>query len=99
MSNKKLRPNLLSNYCEFLEVFVHCFNNTDKYATALAKIQELKQEPGSVISYTSKFAEILANLNLNEESKMDYFYGGLKDPVKDSMVFVEKPKSGLFEDY
>ncbi|KAG5633576.1 hypothetical protein DXG03_006962, partial [Asterophora parasitica] len=51
------------------------------------------------MSYASKFAEILANLNLDKESKMDYFYNGLKDPVKDSMVFVKKPKSGLFEDY
>ncbi|KAG5646036.1 hypothetical protein DXG03_004459 [Asterophora parasitica] len=98
-SIEKLRPNLLSNYHEFLEAFVHCFDDTDKHATALAKIQELKQEPGSVASYTSKFAEISANLNLDEESKMDYFYDGLKDPVKDSMVFVKKPKSGLFKDY
>ncbi|KAG5639911.1 hypothetical protein DXG03_002480, partial [Asterophora parasitica] len=90
-SIKKLRPDLLSNYCEFLEAFVHRFDDTDKHTTALAKIQELKQEPGSVASYASKFAEILANLNLDKESKMDYFYDGLKDSVKDSMVFVKKP--------
>ncbi|KAG5640539.1 hypothetical protein DXG03_008171, partial [Asterophora parasitica] len=98
-SIKNLRPNLLLNYHEFLEAFVHCFDDTDKYTTTLAKIRELKQEPGSVASYASKFVEILANLNLDKESKMDYFYDGLKDPVKDDMVFVKKPKSGLFEDY
>ncbi|KAG6852076.1 hypothetical protein H0H87_011130 [Tephrocybe sp. NHM501043] len=66
-------------------VFKEHFDDTDKHATALAKIKKLKQD-GLAANYVSRFHKILADLSFNEDSKIDHFYARLKPRVKDALI-------------
>ncbi|KAF5372651.1 hypothetical protein D9615_009824 [Tricholomella constricta] len=96
-SIEKTRPELFHDFRGFYQAFVEHFDDTDKHATALAKVRKLKQEPGSAANYASRYREIIADLNFDEDSKIDNFYPGLKESVKDAMVILPRPKT--FDDY
>ncbi|KAG6843165.1 hypothetical protein H0H87_007295, partial [Tephrocybe sp. NHM501043] len=76
-SIEKCHPHLLDDFNGFVAVFKEHFDDTNKHATALAKIKNLKQD-SSAANYTSQFHEILADLSFDEDSKIDHFYAGLK---------------------
>ncbi|KAF5378882.1 hypothetical protein D9615_006981 [Tricholomella constricta] len=88
---------LFHDFCGFYQAFVEHIDDTDKHATALAKVHKLKQEPEPAANYVSRYREIIADLNFDEDSKIDNFYPGLKETVKDAMVIPPHPKT--FNDY
>ncbi|KAG6855289.1 hypothetical protein H0H87_005403, partial [Tephrocybe sp. NHM501043] len=93
---EKCHSHLLNNFNGFVAVFKEHFDDTNKHATALAKIKKLKQD-GSAANYASQFHKILANLSFDEDSKIDHFYAGLKPQVKDALIHF--PQSKTLEEY
>ena len=46
-SVEKNRPHIMQDFAAFLSAFKEHFEDSDRYATALTKLQKLKQAPGS----------------------------------------------------
>ncbi|KAG6843308.1 hypothetical protein H0H87_005966, partial [Tephrocybe sp. NHM501043] len=77
-SIEKCHPHLLDDFNGFVAIFKEHFDDTDKHATALAKIKKLKQD---------------ADLSFDEDSKIDHFYAGLKPRVKDALIHFPRSKT------
>lgn len=86
-SVEKHRPEIMEDYPAFLSAFKEHFEDSDRYATALAKLRKLKQAPGSASNYASRFRELSWELDLTDQSLIQTFYDGLKDNVKDAITF------------
>lgn len=87
---------LLYDWDSFIDAFRAHFGDSDVRATALRKIEKLRQE-NSAANYTSRFRELARHIGYSEETKIDAYYKGLKEEVKDVMVGKDAPTK--FEDY
>jgi hypothetical protein len=98
-AKKKLDVTFLSNFEEFLRIFIKRFGDPDLRANALRKIRQLHQT-GSAASYGTKFSNLLPYLDYSEETKCDMFYEGLKPVLKDYITV--SPRSEIpktFDEY
>ena len=83
-----------------MTAFKEHFEDSDRYATALAKLRKLKQAPGSASSHASRFRELSWELELTNQTSIQMFYDGLKDNVKDTItVALIKDVPTDFDDY
>lgn len=99
-SVEKNQPTLLDDYSAFLKAFKKHFEDSDRYATALAKLRKLKQDPGSAANYASRFRELSWELDLTDQTSIQMFYDGLKDNVKDAITITTvNGAPSLFDDY
>lgn len=78
------RKYLLDDFEALLSDFEAHFLNVNLVRKAHRDLENLRQT-GSVSAYASRFREILVYLNLSEETKIEQFYSGLKDPIKDNL--------------
>lgn len=86
---KSSNPDLLYDFDALLANFRAHFGDSDVSATALRKLKDLKQT-GACSTYASKTRELHQHLNLNDFTKSDYFYNGLKEGVKDLLVNIKR---------
>ncbi|KAF4609748.1 hypothetical protein D9613_011974 [Agrocybe pediades] len=85
-SIKKTQPHLFDNYAAFLDAFKKHFEDSDRYATALHTLCNLRQGSGSAATYASRFREHAWTLELTDQTKIQMFYDGLKETVKDAIT-------------
>lgn len=86
---KASSPHLLSDFSALLDNFRSHFGDSDLSATSLRKLKELKQT-GSCASYASKSRELHQHLSINDFTKCDMFYEGLKESVKDVLINIKR---------
>lgn len=86
------QSSILNSYAQFMEEFKLAFDDPMAQRHAQSKIHRLKQDKGSVLSYTSKFRRIAVESGFNEEALMDSYYRGLSEEVKDVLSMGEDPK-------
>lgn len=77
---EKHKSYLLHNLDALILEFKQHFEDSDLKATMQRKLDELTQR-GSAADYASRFQEILAHLQLSEETKVLAYRRGLKDSV------------------
>jgi len=92
---RKTAPHLLADFPAFVSAFKEHFGDRDAVATALRRIEKLEQT-GSCISYAARFRELAAVLDLLQTTLMQYFRRGLKNPVRQGLVYSRGIKT--FED-
>lgn len=80
-------PHLLDDYEELIINFREHFGDSDVEATALRKIDALRQT-SSCSTYASRFREQLIHVDFSESTKILKFYEGLKEEVKDLLLTV-----------
>jgi len=83
---RKTAPHLLADFSAFMSAFKEHFGDHDAVATALRRIEKLEQT-GSCISYAACFCELAAVLDLSQTTLMQYFRRGLKNPVRQGLVY------------
>ena len=88
---------LLDDLDDFIGAFRAHFGDSDIMGTCLRKIEHLKQM-GACSVYASKFRELLVHVDFSEATKIQKFYEGLKEEVKDLFVSVKDPPT-IFDDY
>lgn len=86
----KHSPALLADYSSFVSAFKAHFGDPDFLGTATHRLVVLRQT-GACASYAACFRELAAVLDLTEFSRCEYFYNGLKDEVKDRIVYTGRP--------
>ena len=72
------------------------FGDPNLVSTALHKLKSLKQT-GSCASYASRSRELHYHLKLDDFTKINYFYDGLKEAIKDLLVTVKRKQ--VFDDF
>jgi hypothetical protein len=77
------------------ELFAN-FGSPDAEREAERELARLRQTT-SASAYSVEFRRIMAQLDWNDAPKMDAFYRGLKDAVKDELIKDERP--GSFDQY
>jgi Retrotransposon gag protein len=77
---------ILSSYEELSKAMNQVFGDIDERKTAAKKIQQLKQTT-SVRSYITEFQTITANLDWDSEALEDKFQEGLKQSIRDALVY------------
>ncbi|KAF5120161.1 Retrotransposon-derived protein PEG10 [Metarhizium anisopliae] len=87
---------IFSDYETFEERLLAAFGNPDEHKEATRQLTRLKQT-GSAAHYAREFKRIAAKLNWNTEPKMEVFYQGLKEEVKDDIYREDRPE--LFDDF
>lgn len=87
---------VFSDYETFEERLLSAFGNPDEHKEATRQLTRLKQT-GSAAHYTREFKRIVSKLNWNNEPKMQIYYQGLKEEVKDDIYREERP--ALFDDF
>lgn len=87
---------LLYDFDALVKDFRDHFGDSNVSATSLRKLKVLKQT-GSCASYASRSRELHVDCDLNESTKIDLFYAGLKDPVKDLLLNVKR--SLVFDEF
>jgi len=83
---RKTAPHLLADFSAFASAFKEHFGDRDAVATALHRIEKLEQT-GSCISYAARFREFAAVLDLSQTTLMQYFHRGLKNSVRQGVVY------------
>lgn len=66
-SVEKNRPHIMQDFAAFLSAFKEHFEESDRYATALAKLRKLKQAPGSTANCALRFRELAWELDLADQ--------------------------------
>ena len=92
---RKTAPHLLTDFPAFVAAFKEHFGDRNAVATALRRIEKLEQT-GSCVSYTARFRELAAVLDLSQTTLMQYFRRGLKNSVRQGLVYSHGIKT--FED-
>jgi hypothetical protein len=87
--------NLFRDVKNFFKALRETFGNPDEQRTAERQLISLRQK-GSTGTYAAEFKRILAKLDLGEYVLMIYFYGGLRDNVKDELSKEDRPDT-LYE--
>jgi Retrotransposon gag protein len=77
---------VLSSYRELSKALNQVFGDIDERKTAAKKIQQLRQT-ASVRSYITEFQTITANLDWDSEALEDKFQEGLKQNIRDALVY------------
>lgn len=85
----KSREDLLWNFEELIKNFRAHFGDSNLQATALRKLKSLKQT-GPCAAYASRSRELHEHLDLDDFTKINYFYEGLKDGVKDLLLTIDR---------
>lgn len=88
---RKHSPSLLSNYPAFVATFKAHFGDPDFLGTTTRRLTALCQTGASV--YAARFRELVAMLDLTEFSRCEYFYNGLKEEVKDGIIYTGRPST------
>lgn len=91
-ANEIPAPEILNNFKKFCTEIEHSFGDLDSKATAERKLRSLVQTT-SVSFYVTQFQQVVSHLDFNDEALSFFFYGGLKDHVKDILSQEEKPTS------
>lgn len=94
---RKSAPHLLNDFDALKQNFRDHFGDTDIVGTANRKLNALEQT-GSCAVYASKSRELHAHLELTDQTKIEKFYNGLKDTVKDALIH-EKVIPTIFDNY
>lgn len=81
---------LLADYSAFVAAFKAHFSDPDFLGTATRHLAVLRQT-GACSIYAARFRELAAVLDLTEFSRCEYFYNGLKEEVKDGIVYSGRP--------
>ena len=87
---------LLYNFNALIANFRSHFGDPNLVSTALHKLKSLKQT-GSCASYASRSRELHDHLKLDDFTKINYFYDGLKEAIKDLLVTVKRKQ--VFDDF
>ena len=74
----------------FFKALRETFGNPDEQRAAERQLLNLKQQ-GSAGNYAAEFKRISTKLDLGEHALMIYFYGGLRDNVKDELSREDRP--------
>jgi hypothetical protein len=82
--------NLFRDVKNFFKALRETFGNPDEQRTAERQLISLRQK-GSTGTYAAEFKRISAKLDLGEHALMIYFYGGLRDNVKDELSKEDRP--------
>src|SRR5258705_12637467 len=77
----------LDDFDEVIKDLRSHFGDPDLAATALRRIESLRQT-NSCASYASRFRELLIHVDFSEATKIQKFYNGLKEEVKDLLVAI-----------
>jgi PAS domain-containing protein len=77
---------LFSSYEELRKAMIQVFGDIDERKTAARKLQRLRQTT-SVRNYITEFQMITANLDWDREALEDKFQEGLKQGIKDALIF------------
>lgn len=87
------RSPILNNFETFLEAFAEAFGEHDKARWATTKIRALRQGTRSASVYASDFRQLVCDINWGEEALMSQFHWGLRDDVKDLLLFLPDPRT------
>jgi hypothetical protein len=77
---------VFSSYEELRRAMVQVFGDIDERKTAAKELQRLRQTT-SVRNYITEFQMITANLDWDDEALEDKFQEGLKQNIKDALIF------------
>lgn len=79
----------------FEEEFVKAFGDPDKEAAAIRQLEALieKGQKGPATQYASDFRRITMEINWDESTFIHYYRRGLKEEVKDALVYHPIPTS------
>lgn len=90
------KQHLTYDFEAFISDFRSHFGDSNLSGNALRKLKELKQT-GSCAGYASRSRELHDHLSLDDFSKIDYFYAGLKGTVKDLLITINR--STVFDEF
>lgn len=82
----------LQDFPSFLERLRLVFGDPDEKASAERQLTSLRQT-GPTATYATEFLRISAVLGWNQEALVYTFYNGLKDPVKDELAKMDRPRT------
>ena len=82
---RKETRNIFAQFNNFEEELNRLYGNRDKQKAALRNIKQLRQGT-SASQYTASFRRYALDSGLNEVGQMDFYYGGLKDSIKDEIA-------------
>lgn len=77
-------PNLLNDFKAYKEAFTAQFENPHLAKENRRKLSELKQT-GSVSAYSVKFKTLAASANIDDDTKIDWYFKGLKATIQDRL--------------
>lgn len=96
---KSYQPQLVNHdFKGFVKAFRDHFGDSNLAANTLRKLKALEQK-GACAIYASRSRELHKYLSLDEFTRIDFFYQGLKDGIKDLLVTTDKSKLKKFDDY
>ncbi|KAM3516549.1 hypothetical protein MY4038_010368, partial [Beauveria bassiana] len=81
---------IFADYENFEEQLEITFGDPDKLRTATRKLKVMKQT-GSAQHYAREFRRVVAHLDWEDDSLMEFFYEGLKEDVKDEIYKKDRP--------
>jgi hypothetical protein len=81
-SLKRDSPHLLNSFPAFVNAFRKHFGDSNLAYTSLRKLEALKQT-GPASNYAARFTELATYVDLNDSTKINMLYSGLKPKVKD----------------
>jgi hypothetical protein len=81
---------IFSNYNKYEKALKEAFGNPDEERDFERQLLQLKQT-SSAQEHASKFRQVAAHLEWDDEPLMVQFYKGLKDRVKDELIKEERP--------
>jgi 5-methylcytosine-specific restriction endonuclease McrA len=77
---------ILDNFQNFQDELIRNLGDPDRLRSLTRELQTLKQT-GSAAAYSSRFCQVSAYLNWNDDALRDQFYSGLKSEVKDALAY------------
>jgi Retrotransposon gag protein len=77
---------VFSSYNEMSKAIIQVFGDIDERKTAARKLQQLRQTT-SVRNYITEFQTITANLDWDDEALEDKFQEGLKQNIRDALIY------------
>ena len=91
--NKKFHSNeekdkMFNNYEKFMKKIIAAFKLINSKKKAEHKLEHFKQKK-SVLSYTTKFRQIVFVLNWNDEAYISLFYWEFKNRVKNKLIKIK----------
>jgi hypothetical protein len=87
---------VFSSYRELRKAMTQVFGDIDERKTAARELQRLRQT-ASVRSYITEFQTITANLEWDDEALEDKFQEGLKQNIRDALIFFPTEPKNLEE--
>ena len=89
--NKSTGDISLESYDDFLEAFKAAYDDPDKKATAEYKLLHLRQGNKTASAYHSEFTTHAAILNLDDATKISFFWHGINEELSLALSFQIDP--------